>query len=79
VAETTVKRLLCCGFRRIGKAMGQVCQCWWKVCREIIIFSGLKYHMYCVLYQFVTYLLALLCIYIYISSMWGGARGSVVG
>jgi hypothetical protein len=24
VAETTVKRLLCCGFRRIGNAMGQV-------------------------------------------------------
>jgi hypothetical protein len=24
VAETTVKRLLCCGFRRIGKGMGQV-------------------------------------------------------
>jgi hypothetical protein len=24
VAETTVKRLLCCGFRRTGKAMGQV-------------------------------------------------------
>jgi myo-inositol-1-phosphate synthase len=23
VAETTVKRLLCCGFRRTGKAMGQ--------------------------------------------------------
>jgi hypothetical protein len=25
VAETTVKRLLCCGFRRTSKAMGQVC------------------------------------------------------
>jgi hypothetical protein len=24
VAERTVKRLLCCGFRRTGKAMGQV-------------------------------------------------------
>jgi hypothetical protein len=24
VAETTVKRLLCCGFRRTGKATGQV-------------------------------------------------------
>jgi hypothetical protein len=24
VAETIVERLLCCGFRRIGKAMGQV-------------------------------------------------------
>jgi hypothetical protein len=28
VAETTVKRLLCCGFGRTGKAMGQVYQCW---------------------------------------------------
>jgi hypothetical protein len=28
VAErTTVERLLCCGFRRTGKAMGQVYQC----------------------------------------------------
>jgi hypothetical protein len=27
VVETTV-RLLCCGFRRTGKAMGQVYQCW---------------------------------------------------
>jgi hypothetical protein len=27
VAETTVKRFLCCGFRRSGKAMGQVYQC----------------------------------------------------
>jgi hypothetical protein len=27
VAETTVKRLLCCGFRRTGKAMGQMYQC----------------------------------------------------
>jgi hypothetical protein len=24
VAEKTVKRLLCCGFRRTGKAMGRV-------------------------------------------------------
>jgi hypothetical protein len=27
--------LLCCGFRRTGKAMGQVYQCWWRICREI--------------------------------------------
>jgi hypothetical protein len=27
VTETTVKRLLCCGFRRTDKAMGQVYQC----------------------------------------------------
>jgi hypothetical protein len=29
--RTTVKRLLCCGFRRTGKAMGQVYQCLWKI------------------------------------------------
>jgi hypothetical protein len=40
VAETTVERLLCCGFRRTGKAMGQVYQCWWWIwmCGEINIF-----------------------------------------
>jgi hypothetical protein len=38
VAETTVKKLLCCGFRRTGKAMGQVYQCWWRICREIKVF-----------------------------------------
>jgi hypothetical protein len=27
VADTTVERLLCCGFQRTGKAMGQVYQC----------------------------------------------------
>jgi hypothetical protein len=27
VAEATAKRLLCCGSRRTGKAMGQVYQC----------------------------------------------------
>jgi hypothetical protein len=26
VADTTVKKLVCCGFRRTGKAMGQVYQ-----------------------------------------------------
>jgi hypothetical protein len=40
VAETIVKRLICCGYRPTGKAMGQVYQCWWKICREIIFFSG---------------------------------------
>jgi hypothetical protein len=33
VAEK-VNRLLCCGFRLSGQAMGQVHQCWW-ICREI--------------------------------------------
>jgi hypothetical protein len=35
VAGTSVKRLLCCGFRRTSKAMEQVYQCWWRLCREI--------------------------------------------
>jgi hypothetical protein len=36
MAETQQsKRLLCCGFRRPGKAMAQVYQCWWRICREI--------------------------------------------
>jgi hypothetical protein len=39
VAQTTVKRLLCCGFLRTGKAMWQVYQCWWRICREINIFN----------------------------------------
>jgi hypothetical protein len=39
VAETTVKRLLCCGFRRTGKSREQVCQCLWRICREITVFS----------------------------------------
>jgi hypothetical protein len=56
VAETTVKRLLCCGFRRTGKAMGQ---CWWKISQEINIFSKFEYHMFYVLYPFVTSLLTL--------------------
>jgi hypothetical protein len=34
VAKTTVKRLLCCGFRRTDKAMGRLYQCWW-LCGEI--------------------------------------------
>jgi hypothetical protein len=38
VAETTVERPLCSGFRRTGKTMGQVYQCWWRLCRDINIF-----------------------------------------
>jgi hypothetical protein len=56
VAETTVKRHLCCGFRRTGKAMGQMYQCWWRICREISGFSRFEYHMFYVSYPFVTYL-----------------------
>jgi hypothetical protein len=60
VAETTVKTLLCCVFRRTGKAMGQMYQCWWRICREIHVFSRLEYQMFHVLYPFLTYLLTLL-------------------
>jgi hypothetical protein len=35
VAETTVKRLLCCGVGRTFKAMEQFYHCWWRICREI--------------------------------------------
>jgi hypothetical protein len=54
------KRLLCCGFRRTGKAMRQLYQCWWRICREInVFFSRVGYYMFYVLYPFVTYLLTL--------------------
>jgi hypothetical protein len=59
VAETTDKRFLCCGFRRTGKAMGQVYRCWWRICRDINVLSRFEYHMFYVLYPFVTYLLTL--------------------
>jgi hypothetical protein len=32
------QKLVCCGFRRTGKAMGQLYQCWWRICREINVF-----------------------------------------
>jgi hypothetical protein len=59
VAETTVKRLLCCGFQCTGKIMGQVYQCWWRICREVKVLSKFKYRIFYVLYQSVTYLLSL--------------------
>jgi hypothetical protein len=62
VAETTVKRLLCCRFRCAAKAMGHVYPCWWRMCREINVLSRFKYHMFYVLYPFVIYLLTLPCI-----------------
>jgi hypothetical protein len=40
------KRLLCCGIRRTGKAMRQVYQCCWRICREINVFSRFEYHMF---------------------------------
>jgi hypothetical protein len=41
-SETTVERLLCCGFRRTGKAMGQVYPCWWRICQQINVFSQVR-------------------------------------
>jgi hypothetical protein len=59
MAEATVGRLLCCGFRRTGKAMGQVYQFWW-IYREVNVISRFEYMFY-VLYPFVTYLLTVTC------------------
>jgi hypothetical protein len=40
--------------------MGQVYECWWRTCREInVFFSSFEYHVFYVLYPFVTYLLTL--------------------
>jgi hypothetical protein len=44
-----------CGFQRTGKAMEQVYQFWWRICREIIGVSRFEYYIFYVLYQFVTY------------------------
>jgi hypothetical protein len=44
IAETTFKkRFLCGGFRCTGKAMGHVYQCWWRICREINVFSRFEH------------------------------------
>jgi hypothetical protein len=59
VAETAAKRLLCCVFRRTDKAMGQVYQCWWRICREVNVFSRFEYYIFYVLYPFVNCLLTL--------------------
>jgi hypothetical protein len=42
VAETTVERLLRCGFRRTGKPTGQVYQCRWWICQEINVFFQVR-------------------------------------
>jgi hypothetical protein len=34
-----------------------VYQCWWRICREMNIFSMFEYQMLYSLYQFLTYLL----------------------
>jgi hypothetical protein len=43
VAETTVKKkLICWGFRRTDKTMGQVYQCWLRICGEVNVFSQVR-------------------------------------
>jgi hypothetical protein len=59
VAETTVKGLLCCGFRHIGKEIGRVYQCSWRICREVNVLFMSEYLVFYVLYPFVSYLLIL--------------------
>jgi hypothetical protein len=44
--ETTVKRLPFCGFQCTGKVMGQVYQCWWRICQETNVLSMFEYHMF---------------------------------
>jgi hypothetical protein len=58
VTETTGKILLCCGFKRVGKMMGQVYQCWWRISREISVFPRIEYQIFYVLYP--SYILTLL-------------------
>jgi hypothetical protein len=48
-----------CGFRRTGKAMGQVYLCWWRICREINVLSRFEYQLFYISYPFVTCLLTL--------------------
>jgi hypothetical protein len=59
VAKTAAKRLLCCGFRRTGKFMGQEYQCYWRICREMNVLCRFEYHICYVLYPFLTYILTL--------------------
>jgi hypothetical protein len=42
---------------RHGKAMGQVYQCWWRMCREMDVLPSLEYNIFHVLYPFVAYVL----------------------
>jgi hypothetical protein len=52
------QRLLYCRFRCSGKAIDQVYQCCSRICREIDFFliSSFEYHIFYVLYSFVTHL-----------------------
>jgi hypothetical protein len=79
VAETTVKIFLCCGFWRADKAMGQVYQCWWRICREINLLSRFEYHTFYVLYPFVTCWLSLVPVAQMLLTGRPGNRGSIAG
>jgi hypothetical protein len=39
--------------------MGQIYQCWWRMCSEVNVFPGFEQYMFYVIYPFVTYLLTL--------------------
>jgi hypothetical protein len=39
--------------------MGEVYQCWWRICQEMNAFFRFEYHVFYVLYQFVASLLTL--------------------
>jgi hypothetical protein len=45
----------------VQKWLRQMYQCWCRKSREINIFSRFEYHMFYILYTFVTYLLTLPC------------------
>jgi hypothetical protein len=50
VAETTVMTSML-RVSSTGKAMGQVYQCWWRICRETnVFFPRFEYHMFYVSY-----------------------------
>jgi hypothetical protein len=55
----TSKMILSCRFWCISKVMGQVYQCWWRICQEINVFSRFEYHMFYLLYPIVTFLLTI--------------------
>jgi hypothetical protein len=56
LAETTVKRLLCCGFRSTCTSVPMLVD---DMSRNECFFTWFEYHMFYVLYPFVTYLLTL--------------------
>jgi hypothetical protein len=59
VAETTVKRLLCAGFDALVKRWDKCMKVGGGYVEKINVFPRFEYHMFYVLYPFVTYLLTL--------------------